>query len=61
MYTDAGEGVVTSGTMSPSLGYGIGMGYVPEESVEPGTKIEVDVRGRARAAEVRAKPLYSKS
>ena len=60
IYTDAGEGVVTSGTMSPSLGYGIGMGYVPEESVEPGTKIEVDVRGRARAAEVRAKPLYSK-
>ncbi len=61
IFTDAGEGVVTSGTMSPSLGYGIGMGYVPEESVEPGTKIEVDVRGRARAAEVRAKPLYSKS
>ncbi|MGI8748960.1 MAG: glycine cleavage system aminomethyltransferase GcvT [Thermoleophilaceae bacterium] len=61
IFTDAGEGVVTSGTMSPTLGYGIGMGYVPEESVEPGTKIEVDVRGRARAAEVRAKPLYSKS
>jgi aminomethyltransferase len=60
IYSDAGEGVVTSGTMSPSLGYGIGMGYVPEESAEPGTKIEVDVRGRARAAEVRKKPLYSK-
>jgi len=47
--------------MSPSLGYGIGMGYVPEEAAEPGTQVEVDVRGRARAAEVRAKPLYSKS
>jgi len=61
IFTDAGEGVVTSGTMSPSLGYGIGMGYVPEEAAEPGTQVKVDVRGRARAAEVRAKPLYSKS
>jgi aminomethyltransferase len=58
--TEAGDGVVTSGTMSPSLGYGIGMGYVPEEATEPGTKIEVDVRGRARAAEIRKKPLYTK-
>ena len=48
--TAAGEGVVTSGTMSPSLGYGIGMAYVPEDSAEPGTKIEVDVRGKPRAA-----------
>ena len=54
-----GEGVVTSGTMSPSLGYGIGMAYVPEDSAEPGTKIEVDVRGKPRAAEVRKKPLYA--
>jgi aminomethyltransferase len=56
--TEAGDGVVTSGTMSPSLGYGIGMGYVPEDATEPGTKIEVDVRGRAREAEIRKKPLY---
>jgi aminomethyltransferase len=27
---------------------------------EPGTKLEIDVRGRTRAAEVRSKPLYSK-
>jgi aminomethyltransferase len=59
--TEAGEGVVTSGTMSPSLGYGIGMGYVPEAATEPGTKIEVDVRGRARDAEIRKKPLYTKT
>ena len=59
--TEAGEGVVTSGTMSPSLGYGIGMGYVPEDATEPGTKIEVDVRGRAREAEIRKKPLYTKT
>ena len=60
VFLDMGEGVVTSGTMSPSLGYGIGMAYVPEDSAEPGTKIEVDVRGKPRTAEVRTKPLYSK-
>jgi aminomethyltransferase len=55
-----GGGEVTSGTMSPSLGYGIGMAYVPAEKAEPGTEIEIDVRGRTRTAEVRTKPLYSK-
>jgi aminomethyltransferase len=58
--TEAGPGVVTSGTLSPSLGIGIGMGYVPLGATEPGTAITVDVRGRLRAAEVRRKPLYSK-
>lgn len=55
-----GGGEVTSGTLSPSLEQGIGMAYVPVEKSEPGTPIEIDVRGRTRAAEVRAKPLYSK-
>jgi aminomethyltransferase len=55
-----GGGEVTSGTMSPSLGQGIGMGYVPAERAEPGTRLEIDVRGRTRAAEVRKKPLYTK-
>jgi aminomethyltransferase len=54
------DGVVTSGTMSPCLGYGIGMAYVPVAAAEPGTPIEVDVRGKLRPAEVRKKPLYSK-
>jgi glycine cleavage system T protein (aminomethyltransferase) len=58
--TDAGEGVVTSGTMSPCLDVGIGMAYLPVAAAEPGTAIEVDVRGKARAAEVRDKPLYEK-
>jgi aminomethyltransferase len=53
-------GVVTSGTMSPCLEYGIGMAYVPVSLAEPGTPIEVDVRGTPRQAEVRRKPLYSK-
>jgi aminomethyltransferase len=54
------DGVVTSGTLSPCLEYGIGMAYVPVAATEPGTPIEVDVRGKLRAAEVRKKPLYSK-
>jgi aminomethyltransferase len=54
------DGVVTSGTMSPCLDYGIGMAYVPVASAQPGTPIEVDVRGKLRPAEVRKKPLYSK-
>jgi aminomethyltransferase len=56
--TEAGEGVVTSGTLSPCLDVGIGMAYLPVAASEPGTRIEVDVRGKPRAAEVREKPLY---
>ena len=53
-------GAVTSGTFSPSLELGIGMGYVRSELAEPGQAIEIDVRGRVRGAEVRKKPLYAK-
>jgi aminomethyltransferase len=58
--TRAGDGVVTSGTLSPCLEVGIGMAYLPVAAAEPGTEIEVDVRGKARAAQVREKPLYQK-
>src|SRR3954447_6194404 len=54
------SGVVTSGTLSPCLEQGIGMAYVPVTAAKPGTKIEVDVRGKLRPAEVREKPLYRK-
>jgi len=53
-------GAVTSGTFSPSLQVGIGMGYVRSDLAEPGTGIEIDVRGRVREAEVKPKPLYEK-
>jgi aminomethyltransferase len=53
-------GEVTSGSLSPCLEIGIGMGYVPAAAVEPGTQIEIDVRGKLRPAEVREKPLYRK-
>ena len=59
--TEAGPGVVTSGTMSPCLDAGIGMAYVPVAASRPGTAIEVDVRGKLRSAEIREKPLYSNS
>jgi aminomethyltransferase len=55
-----GEGVVTSGSLSPCLETGIGMAYVPLEDAGPGTEIEVDVRGKLRAAEVRKRPLYER-
>jgi aminomethyltransferase len=55
-----GGGEVTSGTLSPSLNIGIGMAYLPPGKAVPGTPIEIDVRGKSRPAEVRAKPLYSK-
>lgn len=54
-------GVVTSGTLSPSLDSGIGMAYIDRRFAEPGSEIEVDVRGKVRQAQVRKKPLYAKS
>ncbi len=53
-------GEVTSGTHSPSLEVGIGMGYVRAELAEPGTELEIDVRGKRRPARVERKPLYKK-
>jgi aminomethyltransferase len=53
-------GVATSGTMSPSLEIGIGMGYVQSDLAKPGTEIEINVRGKRRPAEIRERPLYSK-
>ena len=55
-----GGGEVTSGTMGPSLGVGIGMAYVPTAMAAPGTEFEIDVRGRQRPAAVHTKPLYTK-
>jgi aminomethyltransferase len=55
-----GGGEVTSGTMSPSLGVAIGMAYVPAGSAEPGTPLQIDVRGKIRDAQARSKPLYTK-
>jgi aminomethyltransferase len=55
-----GGGEVTSGTHSPMLDRGIGMGYVPAESASPESELVVDVRGKARRARVVKKPIYRK-
>jgi aminomethyltransferase len=53
-----GGGEVTSGTHSPMLDKGIGMGYVPTDQSAPDTELTIDVRGRARRARVVKKPIY---
>ena len=57
----ASVGDVTSGTQSPSLGIGIGLGYVPPEFSKPDTQIEIEIRGKRFAAVVVPKPIYRKS
>jgi aminomethyltransferase len=53
-------GEVSSGTFSPSLEIGAGMAYVRADLAEPGTELEIDVRGKHRRARVASKPLYRK-
>jgi aminomethyltransferase len=55
-----GGGVVTSGSHSPMLDVGIGLGYVPAANAEPGIELTVDVRGRPRGAQVVKKPIYKR-
>jgi aminomethyltransferase len=53
-------GEVTSGTHSPMLDIGIGMGYVPAALFEPGTELTIDVRGKHRRARTVKKPIYKR-
>jgi aminomethyltransferase len=55
-----GGGEVTSGTHSPMLDIGIGMGYVPAARAAPGTEVTIDVRGKARKARIVKKPIYKR-
>ncbi|MBD3298513.1 MAG: glycine cleavage system aminomethyltransferase GcvT [candidate division Zixibacteria bacterium] len=57
---DETVGTVTSGTQSPSLGKGIGLGYVHVPHNKIGTSIEIDVRGRRLAATI-IKPPFMKN
>jgi aminomethyltransferase len=55
-------GEITSGTFSPTLKIGIGLAYLsPRDRFEPGTEVEVDVRGRRGAAEVAKPPFVGSS
>ena len=53
-------GEVTSGTLSPSLNWGIGMAYVSSAHAKNGAEIEIEIRGQKFAATVEKKPLYRK-
>jgi aminomethyltransferase len=53
-------GEVTSGAPSPTLGYGIGLAYVQAACAEPGTTLEIEVRGNRVPVEVVKKPFYKR-
>jgi aminomethyltransferase len=55
-----GGGEVTSGTHSPMLDRGIGMGYVPAKLAQPETDLTIDVRGKPKRARVVKKPIYKR-
>jgi len=54
------QGIVTSGTMSPSLDYAIGLGYVPAGSETIGNKISIDIRAQHREAVIVETPFYKR-
>ena len=54
-------GVVTSGTHSPTLGVALGLAYLEPGFAEPGSTVEIDVRGRAVAARVVPVPFYKRA
>ena len=51
-------GEVTSGTMSPSLNKGIGLGYVPKVFAEVGSKIHIQIRKKRVPATIVKPPFY---
>ena len=62
VYADGRQiGVTTSGTHCPYLGYPVAMALLDIAYKEPGTAVEVDVRGRRVAAEVIKLPFYKRS
>jgi aminomethyltransferase len=54
-------GEVTSGTLSPSLNWGVGMAYINSANAKIGTKIDIEIRGQKFPATIEKKPLYKKS
>jgi len=54
-------GEVTSGTLSPSLNWGVGMAYINAPNAKTGTKIDIEIRGQKFPATIEKKPLYKKS
>jgi aminomethyltransferase len=54
-------GEVTSGTLSPSLNWGVGMAYINSANAKIGNKIDIEIRGQKFPATIEKKPLYKKS
>ena len=54
-------GEVTSGTLSPSLNWGVGMAYVSAAHAKIGAEIDIEIRGQKFPAIIEKKPLYKKS
>jgi len=54
-------GEVTSGTLSPSLNWGVGMAYVSTSHAKIGAQIDIEIRGQKFPATIEKKPLYKKS
>lgn len=61
MVADQVVGRVTSGTLSPTLGIGIGMAYVRADLAAPATALHIDIRGKLKAATTRKRPLVDTS
>lgn len=59
--TDGAIGTVTSGALSPTLGYPIAMAYVDSGVAQPGAELVVDIRGKKEPFEVTALPFYRRS
>ena len=57
---DTRIGEISSGTLSPSLNYGIGMGYIDSANAKVGSKVEIEIRGQKFPAIIEKKPLYKK-
>ena len=57
---DGPTGEVTSGTMSPTLGHAIAMAYVAPRHAEPGTMLDVEIRGARVPAQVVPLPFYKR-
>jgi aminomethyltransferase len=53
-------GEVTSGTLSPSLNWGVGMAYVSTTRAKIGAQIDIEIRGQKFPATIEKKPLYKK-
>jgi len=54
-------GEVTSGTLSPSLNWGVGMAYITAPHAKIGARIDIEIRGQKFPATIEKKPLYKKS